>query len=122
MSLSLAPDSLANLQKIQKILLEKKCESLAFLDLSEVHDYLSFFVIATVRTETQARSVARELEKSLKLQRDLRRKTEPKSDGDCWILLDSGEICIHLMTEKTRTYYALERLWGDASSLSLPSP
>ena len=36
-----------------------------------------------------------------------------------WVLLDYGDVLMHVFLEDTRTYYALERLWGDAPSLSV---
>lgn len=115
------PKSTLNaLGKIKKAFLDKKCESIVFLDLRKVNSYLSYFAIATVKTETQGRATAKEIEKILKSSKlggNLNKAQTLSREGENWILLDFGEICIHIMTEEARNYYSLERLWGDASPI-----
>ncbi|GBF49171.1 ribosomal silencing factor RsfS [Leptospira ryugenii] len=118
----LSEETLSHLKRIQKSLTEKKCEKVEILDLRSVNSYLSLFVIATVKTETQGRSVAKDIEKFMKPLKLAERRnhiTDLPKDATGWILLDYGEICIHIMTEEMRNYYALERLWGDASPIQL---
>lgn len=95
---------------------EKKCDAVIALDLREVNGYLSFFILATVKSSIQGRSIARDIEKqskSMGLEKASGLKQTAR-EGQEWILLDYGEICIHLMTQDMRDYYSLERLWGDA--------
>jgi ribosome-associated protein len=67
----------------------------------------------------QARAVSRELERSLKeykLGPGNQEKKAHNSDNG-WILLDLGEIVVHIMTPEKRNYYDLEKLWGDATPI-----
>ncbi len=108
------------LKSIKKIFDEKKCDSVQFLDLRNVNSYLSYFAIATAKTSTQARSCAREIEKFMKPLAKSSGRMSGNShilvnrDDSGWLLLDYGEIIIHIMEPGIREYYNLERLWGDA--------
>ncbi len=114
-------DSKKIIKKIILILEDKKCEDIKVLNLENVNSYLSIFVICTVNNVVQARAASRELEKTLKefkLGPGNQEKKAHNSDNG-WILLDLGEIIVHLMTSEKRSFYDLERLWGDANSLKI---
>lgn len=116
------------LKDIRSILLDKKCEDINFLDLQDVNSYLTYFVIATAKTNTQARSTAREIDKYMKPLRKSKgiqtRSVTGNSvakDDSGWLLLDYGDILVHVMEADVRSYYNLERLWGDAKTMELDS-
>ncbi len=107
------------LKLIYKILTEKKLRDILILDLESIHSYLSIFVICTADNSTQARAVAREIErqtKELKLGKGVQEK-KPSDNG--WVLIDLGEIVVHVMTEDKRRFYDLERLWRDAKAITI---
>lgn len=98
---------------------EKKCEDIVILNLEKVNSYLSIFIIASVNSATQARAVSREIEKSLKeFKLGMGSQDKSSSLDSGWILLDYGEIIVHIMTKDARGYYDLEKLWGDAKKVS----
>jgi ribosome-associated protein len=76
-------------------------------------------VICTVDSHIQARAVSRELEKNLKEFKLGKGNQDKKTQDNGWILLDMGEIIIHVMTEEKRSFYALEKLWGDATPIKM---
>lgn len=107
------------LKLIHKILTEKKIRDIIILNLEAIHSYLSIFVIGTAENSLQARAVAREIErqtKEFKLGRGLQER-KPTDNG--WVLIDLGEIVVHVMTEEKRKFYDLERLWRDAQVISI---
>lgn len=104
---------------ISGILEDKKSKEIKILDLEEIHSYLSVFVICTVDSHIQARAVARELEKKLKEFKLGRGNQEKKAQDNGWILLDLGEIIVHIMTDEKRSFYDLEKLWGDAKPIKV---
>ncbi len=105
-------------KKIKLILEEYKAENIVCLDLREVHNYLSFFFIATIKTDNQGKSIAKEISATFKEDR-IQKRVPQSSQSSGWILEDLGEIAIHLMLDETRKFYNLERLWGDATPVDL---
>ena len=75
------------------------------------------FVIATGTSRRHVMTLAEETELQLKAQdrRPLRR--EGMEDGT-WVLLDYGDVIVHVFDPDTRSYYDLERLWADAPRLT----
>lgn len=113
-------DQKSTLKTIIKVLEEKKSKDICILDLEDIHSYLSIFVICTVESHVQARAIARDLEKKLKeLKLGGRGNQEKKAQDNGWILLDLGEIIVHIMTEDKRRFYDLEKLWGDAKFIQV---
>lgn len=122
MSQSLEYNRKVVLGEIQHILLEKKCENITILDLENIHSYLSIFMITTVKTSTQAKAVSREVYKTLKKYKITSRAadaTDQSSYESGWVLMDLGEIFLHIMTQEKRDYYNLDKLWGDARTIVL---
>jgi ribosome-associated protein len=93
------------------------------LDLRELNAWTDFFIIATVSSGAHRSGLERHIkefarEKGFEI---LRRSSRPSGGvEDEWSLIDLGDIVVHLMTEKARLFYELERLWG-AKPLDLPS-
>jgi ribosome-associated protein len=114
-------DSKKILKMIKKILVEKKCEDTVFLDLEKINTYLSIFVITTVQNNLQASAVGKELERSLKefklIKPNRNKNIEGNDDG--WLLMDFGDIIIHIMTPEIRNFYSLDKLWGDAKAIKI---
>ncbi len=92
---------------------DKKGLDIVLLDVSNLLVITDVFVIASGTSRRQVLSLAEETELRLKSidRRPLRR--EGVEDGQ-WVLLDYGDVVVHLFDEDTRAYYELERLWGNA--------
>ena len=72
------------------------------------------FVITSGRNSRQVKTIAEEVEARLKLEGDIKPlRVEGLSDSH-WILLDYGDLVIHVFLDETREFYDLERLWSDA--------
>jgi len=101
---------------------EKKGLGVVLLDVSGLLVITDVFVIATGASRRHVKALAEDVEDVLKDsdRRPLRR--EGLADGT-WVLLDYGDIVIHVFDEETRSFYDLERLWGDAPRLDFqPTP
>ncbi len=83
------------------------------LDLSPVSSFADYFVIATCVNPRHMQAVADEIEKVMHQggQAVLHREGLPDSG---WMLLDCGDIIVHLFTDQTRQHYGLEQLWRAA--------
>lgn len=83
------------------------------LDLRRVGAWVDFFILATAMTGRQLEAVCDHIQTSLKQQkvRPLRREGDPDSG---WMIVDYGDVMVHLFLSHTREFYALDRLWADA--------
>jgi ribosome-associated protein len=96
-----------------------KAQEIIALDVSGQLVLTDAFVIASGTNERQVGAIVDAVEESLhKLSaKPLRR--EGKTEGR-WVLIDFGEIVVHVQHAEDRTYYALERLWKDCPVIPLP--
>ncbi len=94
-------------------IIDKKGDDVALLDVSELIVVTDVFVIGTGTSNRHVRSLADDVELKLREMGDrpLRREGE---DYGRWVLLDYGDLVVHLFDEETREFYDLERLWGNA--------
>ena len=83
------------------------------MDMRGLSFSTDYFVVCSAPTATQVRAIADNVEEELdKLEVHFSHK-EGYHEGE-WILLDYGDIVVHIFKNENRDYYALEKLWGDA--------
>ncbi len=98
---------------------EKKAENIRILDLRGISPVIDYFVLCTALSAPQLRAVRDHIEDEMKEhhgQRPLYRDGNYESQ---WIILDYGNVMIHVQTPEMRDYYALEELWGEAPEITL---
>ncbi len=83
------------------------------LDLTDVTPIVDFFVITTGANSRQMRSLAEEVRSVFKSRGRGSRSIEGEGDTS-WLLLDYGDIVLHIFNEQARSLYDLEHLWADA--------
>ena len=98
-------------EKIKDILDDTKSENISIIDLKNKTSIADYFIIATCRSSRHADSTADEIIKRLK---NLGINCpvpsgKPKCD---WVIVDAGEVIVHLFREEIRALYSLEKLWG----------
>lgn len=96
----------------------KKATDLVGLDLSGLDGVADFFLICSASSEPQVRAIAEAVEDKLRAIGARPWHVEGR-EGRRWVLLDYVDLVVHVFHEKTREYYLLERLWGDARSVDL---
>jgi len=101
--------------------LDKKAEGLALLDLRGLSDVTDYFLICHGRSGRQVQSIADQIETALRLKHRRPGHVEGYARGE-WVLMDYFDFVVHIFTMDRRSYYGLERLWGDAPRLRLPRP
>ncbi len=84
------------------------------LDISELLVVTDIFVIASGTSNRHVRSLADEVEGKLKAELSRRPLRREGREHSRWVLLDYGDLVIHVFDQETRDYYQLERLWADA--------
>lgn len=95
---------------------EKKGENILLLDIHEISDFTDFFIICSGTSERMLEALAEEVIERVKAQFLLQGRVEGlPSDG--WILIDYGDIIVHLFSPQRRHYYRLEELWGEGKVL-----
>jgi ribosome-associated protein len=97
---------------------EKMALDVAVLDVQGLSSIADFFLICSARSTTQADTVAEAVRIALRAHGVRARHAEGSAESG-WLLLDYGDVVVHVFLEATRGYYALDRLWGDAPLLSV---
>ena len=98
---------------------DKKAKDIAVIDLTELSDVCDYFVIATGSNNRQADSIVDEVEEQVAKAYDEHPFSIEGREERSWILMDYGSVIVHVFTPEAREYYRLEKLWGDAPTLSL---
>ncbi|MFI5053558.1 MAG: ribosome silencing factor, partial [Acidimicrobiia bacterium] len=87
------------------------------LDVGDIISITDAFVLVSATNTRLVRTIVEEIELALELSDDEGpRSTEGLSDAS-WVLLDFGDVIVHVFLEETRAYYDLERLWADAPTV-----
>jgi ribosome-associated protein len=98
---------------------DKKAKEVKILDIRSISTVADFFVLCSGTNSTQVRAIADNVEETLTGLGLPLHHMEGYQNGR-WILLDFGDIIVHVMHEDERSYYNLERLWGDAQEVESP--
>ena len=108
----LEADALA--RKIIDALTEKQAEDILLLDIRSVASFADYFVIASADSDRQMQAILDAVEEELEGDNPtlLGREGQPKSG---WVLLDYGDVIVHLFAPEERTYYDLEGMWHGAT-------
>lgn len=88
------------------------------LDVSGVMPFSDVFLIVSGRNERQVKSIADAVEERMLEHGAKRLRREGAGEGR-WVLLDFGDLVVHVFHEEERLYYSLERLWSDCPVIPL---
>ena len=97
----------------------KKAIDILILDLRKINTIADFFVICSGSTSTQVGAIADGIGRVL-AQSGIRYSHLEGTTASQWVLMDYGDVVVHVFEEQTRAYYSLEKLWGDAPRIPLP--
>lgn len=101
---------------IVDVAVDKKAADVTLIDIRDVTTLADFFVIATGTSDRQIGAISRAVQdRTSELQIQLLHEEGLPADG--WVLLDYGQIIVHIFGERERDYYDLERRWKDAQTL-----
>ena len=97
---------------------ERKGLDVLALDVREVASFADTFVLATGTSDRHVRSVSDAIKAALEQHGEKPLGIEGYDEGR-WVLIDCGDVIVHVFQEEVREHYDLERLWSDASQLQL---
>ena len=113
------PDPVAEKARLSaRAALDKQAQALQLLDLAALSGIADYFVLCTGSSTTHVETIAEAIGAALKAagHRALHREGVAASG---WVLLDYGDVVVHIFLPDTRAFYALDRLWGDAPEVSI---
>ncbi len=99
---------------------DNRGEDVAVLDMRGMTTEFDYFVLVTGNSRRQLHAISEEIDRVLEGELSDRRMGIEGYSESRWILLDYGTVVIHMFDAETRSYYALEELWGEAERVPLP--
>jgi ribosome-associated protein len=100
--------------------LDKKAVGVEILDVAGKVDYADFLVVMTGRSDRHAQALAQGIEEELK-KKGIRPTSVEGLPHGTWVLMDFGDVVVHVFQHDTRQLYDIEGLWLDASRLPVPA-
>lgn len=101
-----------------KALDSKRAEDIQVIGIGDLTIIADYFIIANGMSTTQTKALAEEVEFKLSQMGVEPNRTEGYQ-GQNWIVLDYGDIVVHIFYKETRNYYKLERLWSDGTPVDI---
>lgn len=95
---------------------EKKARAASLYDVRELTSYADYILVLGATSDRHARALADHLRRTLREEGVRPVGVEGEESGQ-WVLLDYGDVIVHVMQEQTRSYYDLDGLWIDARRL-----
>jgi iojap-related protein len=100
---------------------EKKARDVRILDIRGISPVADYFVICSGNSGIHVRAIADHVEKQL-TEKGLSLDHAEGYRAGRWVLLDFGDLVVHVMQDEERAFYNLERLWGDAVEVAVRTP
>ncbi|HZG84122.1 ribosome silencing factor [Paenibacillus sp.] len=114
--MTVSPDAL--LQIAVEAAEDKKAQNIVALDLKGISPVADYYVICHGNSDTQVQSITTEIRKKAE-ESGVRVRGVEGFDTARWVLLDIGDVVVHVFHREEREYYNIERLWSDAKSVEL---
>jgi ribosome-associated protein len=111
-------DRVARASAIAEAALDRKCQQLVALDVREVTSVADTFILVTATSDRHARAIADSVVEAERKVGGAPLGVEGYEEGR-WVLIDLGDVIVHVFQAEVREAYDLERLWSDAPALEL---
>lgn len=106
------------IQTILEACSEKKGYAFSVIDISKITTFADYFIICSVNNERQAEAVAEEVLKRMS-EIGIHAMNKEGFNTKKWILLDYGDIIVHIFHKDERKIYKLEQLWADGNEVNI---
>lgn len=102
--------------------LAKKGTDVVILEVGEILGIIEIFVLASATNVRQVKTIVDEVEKAIK-ESDGGHPRSVEGLGDAsWVLMDYGDVVVHVFLDETRAFYDLDRLWSDVPRTDVGIP
>lgn len=106
-------ETTARANAICKYLYGKKAEDIAMIDVENLTIIAGCFVLASGRSTTQVKALCDEVDEKMEKEQGMKYLRIEGYPAGRWIVLDYGDVLVHIFHEEERKFYNLERLWED---------
>ena len=106
-------DSYSLAKTIANLTIDKKAHDVTIIELKEVASFTDYFVICSADSDTQVKAITDFVLDEL-IKEDIRVWRSEGYESLNWILLDFVDVVCHIFHKDTRSYYNIEKIWGDA--------
>lgn len=103
-------------RKVMDAALNRQASDIVLLDLREICGFTDYFVICSGESERQLKAICDEIDETLSGESITTRRYQGSAISG-WVILDLGDIVVHVFTPDKREYYALERVWDKAPTV-----
>lgn len=98
---------------------DKKAGDIAVLDLRGISTFTDYFVICSATSEPQLKAISNAIREQLREEFGRKPLSEDGYPISQWMILDYGDVIVHVFQGEKRAFYALENLWSDAKRLNV---
>ena len=95
---------------------ERKAFDIVKIDVQDKTSVADYFIVASARSSTQVKALSEHVEEKLEKAGITVLRRDGVADAR-WIVLDFGDVILHLFNDETRLFYHLERLWGEGEKI-----
>lgn len=106
------------LETVVKAADSKRAEDTVTLDVQKISILADYFVITQATSDRQVKAIAEAIDEEVSAQGGTVRDIEGKNEAN-WVLLDLGDVIVHVFKEETRKFYNLEKFWADADRVDI---
>ena len=96
---------------------DKKGQDIKIIDISEISIMADYFVVASGSSSTQIQALVRNVEENLHKAGYVMKRMEGDKNSS-WVLLDFGDVVVHVFNREDRLFYDLERIWSDGKIIT----
>ncbi len=116
-------ESLRLAEAIADALADKKACDIVILEVDQLVGYTSYFVICTGRSDRQVKALADQVVRTLRTDYKVRPLGSEGTERSSWVVIDYGDVVVHIFRQDERDFYDLEGLWRDAAQIPYaPAP
>ena len=98
---------------VSALALEKKGRDIVLLDMGGISTFCDWFVLVSAGSPRMVKAISKSIDKGLSAKKISSINIQGRQDPN-WVLMDYGDVVVHIFYTQTREFYALEKLWSDA--------